>query len=190
MDKKKNTLGLIFIMILSACQQAPATPVPTPDELAPYYGTPKPAKVIINGKSYDSGVGDTKWIYIDSNGNQYMSVGDAFAIITPVQPVVVKSPFSLTLKLPIPINPTDLWYRLIAVTDKDRAHEPSDRDGSASWDPSSYPEQIFPSLLYQQELIFPPTPGTYVLEVCAGWGGTKQQVELRTVYGFLFEVQE
>ena len=185
---KKIVLLLLFALAFSGCQQMAATATPTHDALAPYYGTPEPATVIVNGKSYKSGIGTTKWIYIDAVGSEVMAIGDAFAIITPVLPIVITSPFSLTLELPIPLSPTEIAYSLIPVTDKDRAQEPSKQ--TASWNPLSYPEPIFPPLMYQQELTFSADPGLYVLDVLAGWGGTKPHVRLRADYGFLIEIQE
>jgi len=127
---KKIALWLILISFLIACQQSKITGVPTitsvlqetstipistasvpvapTSELVPYYGTPEPVKVIINGNTYDSEIGTTRWIFIDSDGNQVMGIGDAFAIITPKEPIVTTSDFSLVLKFPIPVNPTEL----------------------------------------------------------------------------------
>src|SRR5258706_235865 len=81
---KKNILDLLLILFVTTCQQAEvsavsintpmaqmtstetATPAaaltafPT-SELAPYYGTPQPAKVIVNNKAYESEIGTTIW---------------------------------------------------------------------------------------------------------------------------------
>lgn len=128
------------------------------------------------------------WIYIDSSGDQYLQIGDAFAIITPIQPIVVTSPCSAILELPIPMSPTTLSYRLISVTEKDGIVENNNQ--IRRWNPTSNPESILPPLEYQQELTFSPTPGNYVLDIIAGWGGTEPHVRLQANYGFFIEVQE
>ncbi|HET7144184.1 MAG TPA: hypothetical protein VFI68_09215, partial [Anaerolineales bacterium] len=126
MDKiKKIILRLFFVLVVSACQQAevsvepintftpPTTTTETPSltsaptafstsELSPYYGEPQPAKVIVNGKTYDSRIGTTKWILkANSDGSHVTRIGDAFAIITPTEPIITKPSFSVTLELPI-----------------------------------------------------------------------------------------
>ena len=116
-----------------------------------------------------------------------MEIGDAFAVITPAQPIRATTPLTITLILPIPINPTDLWYRVFGVTDNDGSFDYSNQ--IARWNPPPQ-EQTFLSLLAQQKLTFSLTPGLYVLEVHAGWGGVKPWVELEADYGFLIEIQE
>lgn len=191
MDKmKKYILGLFIIFALAACQRKPATPIPTPDELSPYYGEPQPAKVIINGKTYDSEIGTIMWVTeVHPDGSQTMMTGDAFAIITPREPIVTKSSnFSFTLKLPIPINPTELWYGIFAVTeDEIKLQDP--KEDIYRWYPN-YEQQPSLPLLAEQQMDFSLDPGFYVLEVNAGWGGIPPHTVLQADFGFLFEVQD
>lgn len=188
--KKLRTkiLVLLVIPVLAACQL-----IAEPDKLAPYYGTPQPARVIVNHKSYDSEIGNTKWIKLAEDGTRYMEFGDAFAIITPTKPIVTKPDLSLNLQLPIPINPTILWYMLFKVSEKDLNSQDSTQ-GAFRWNPNPetqmYLEQTYPSLLTEQDLTFSLKPGVYVLQIHAGWGITSSQTELEADYGFLFEVQE
>ncbi len=191
---KINIPGLFIALVLSACQQAPTTPIPTPDELAPYYGEPQPAKVIINSKIYDSEIGTTKWITeVQPDGSTAMVIGDAFAIITPTEPIITTSNLSLTLKLPIPINPTELWYALFKVSGQELDLQDSTH-GAFRWNPDyktqTYQEQTHPQLLAEQQLTFSLEPGFYVLEIHAGWGDTLPHTELEADFGFLLKVQE
>jgi hypothetical protein len=208
---KKNVSILLFFLILTACQQANITAVPTTtpipvvvstptmtlmptltvvptSELVPYYGMPQPVVAIVNGKTYESEIGTTMWAYFDSNGNQYIEVGDAFAIITPKKPIVTASKLLLTLELPIPINPTELWYAIFAVTN-DEINSQDPKEDVYRWHPD-YEQQPSLPLLAEQELTFSLDPGTYVLEVHVGWGGKPPHTELEADYGFLIEVQE
>lgn len=202
-------LVLLFVLVLTACQPAAMTntpivgstpmgtatttllSMPTPiayptSILSPYYGKPQPAKAIINGQIYDSGVGTYKWIVEEESGGiMHMDVGDAFAIITPANPIDVKSPFSITLILPIPIGPTELWYCFFAVSEKDGTYQGQ----FARWYPSDE-EQILLPLQSRQDITLSPAAGAYVLEVHAGWGGPNQHPELSADYGFLIKVAE
>lgn len=183
---KKIIQFLFLTLTLSGCQQTTVTATPTIDEFAPYYGQPQPAQVVVNGATYDSGVGNTTWVYIDSEGNPVGELGDAGAVITPTKPILAKSLLSFTLRLPIPINPTDLWCRLFNVTDK--SIYPEWQVGR--WTYLKNQVEIPPTeLLYEQALTVSLPPGTYVLQVHATWEGSPI-TDLEADYGFLFEVQE
>lgn len=213
---KKIILSLVIVLVVAACQQAevsveptntftpPATTTETPQststptafptsELSPYYGGPQPAKVIINNEIYYSEIGTTRWIKLDSEGRQYIEIGDAFAIITPIDPIITKPSFSLTLEFQIPINPTELWYILYKVSEQELASQDSTH-GALAWNPDyktqTYIDLTDLPLLREQQLAFSVEPGIYVFEVNAAWGGTKTHPELRADFGFLFEVQE
>ncbi|HLO16141.1 MAG TPA: hypothetical protein VK206_15010 [Anaerolineales bacterium] len=144
---KKIIPSLLLTLIVAACQQVAVIAVPTTtsipatltqiptftpavttdptSELVPYYGTPQPAKVIINGKTYDSEIGTTQWISINADGDRVMEIGDAFAIITPKESIPITSKFSFILRLPISVNPTELWYAIFAVTENEIAAQSS-----------------------------------------------------------------
>ena len=215
---KKFLPALFLIMVLATCRQtrtgakravtstpsvkltAPAstftsakTPVPT-SELAPYYGVPQPAKAIINGKTYNSEIGTTMWITeVKPDGSVVGEIGDAFAIITPIVPIITTSDLSLTLKLPLPINPTELWFAIYNVLKKELDSQDSTQ-GAFRWNPDyktqTYQDQTYPPLLMEQQLTFSLEPGIYVFEVHAGWGGIPPHTELEADYGFLLEVQK
>jgi hypothetical protein len=161
------------------------------NELAPYYGNPRPAKVVIDNNTYDSKIGTTKWIKVTSNGRRYLEFADTFAIITPTQPILTTSNISLTLILPIPINPIQLWYTLFLVSEKEIDAQELEF-GSFRWNAGNnmetYQGQTLLDLLPEQKIDISVDPGFYVLEVHAGWGHTNAELEAN--YGFLFEVQE
>lgn len=195
-------LLFVLVFVLSACQQAgvtamptiEVTPVSTADELAPYYGTPKPVQAIVNGKTYDSEIGTTRWITeVQPDGNRVTVIGDAFAIITPMQPIVVKPSFSFTLKLPIPINPTDLWYRLFKMSDKELNSQDT-KHGAFSWNPDyktqTYQDLTSLPLLAEQQLSFTLESGIYVFEFHAKWEDKSTHDRLEADYGFLIKAQD
>ena len=187
-------LFLLVVLVFSGCQQAPFISVSTPDELAPYYGTPQPAIAIVNGTEYESKIGTTQWIRESfSDGTRVIEIGDAFAINTPINPIVTSSNNLFILKLPIPINPTELWYAIYSVTE-DEINSQDSSQGIFRWNPDyktqNYQEQTLLPLLVEQELTLPLDSGFYVLEVNAGWGGTPSHSELKADYGFLIEIQK
>ena len=179
---KKYFLGLLIVLTLAACR-LPFAATPK-SELEPYYGDPQPAKLILEGKTYDSEVGTTKWIKAVSNGGYAMEIADVFAIVTSREPVRTTSNPLLTLKLPIPIDPTKLWYALFAVTENE-LHSQDPKAYYYRWQPDNVQQHSL-ELLAEQPLNLSLEPGTYVLEVHAGWGNS----ELEADYGFLIEVQE
>lgn len=185
---------LVVALALVACQPTTVTAIPTIDVLTPYYGTPQPVKAIVNGKEYESKIGTTQWIKeIQPGGIRVIEIGDAFAIITPTEPIVTTTNLSLTLKLPIPINPTELWYVIFKVS-KNELDSQDSTHGSFRWNPDyktqTYQEQTHTQLLTEQQLTFSLEPGIYVFEVHAGWGDTPPNTELEADYGFLIEVQD
>jgi hypothetical protein len=212
---KKIILKLLFVLVISACQQAevpieststatpPTTSTETPPpksvstalpakELSAYYGEPQPAKIIVNGKTYDSEIGNTRWITeVFPDGSQAAVFEDAFAIITPMQPVIVEGDLSLLLRLPIPIDPTELRYIVYKVSE-DELDSQDSTHGAFAWNPDyetqMYIEQASALLAHAQYLNFSLEPGIYVFEVHAGWGDI--HTELEADYGFLLEVHE
>jgi hypothetical protein len=211
---KKIILKLLVILVVTACQQIevpieltstaalPVTSTETPSpksgstalpakELSAYYGEPQPAKIIVNGKTYDSEIGNTKWITeVSHDGSQAAVFEDAFAIITPKEPIVVEGDLSLLLRLPIPIDPTELWYIVYKVSEDELGSQDLTQD-VFRWNPDyntqMYIDNASALLSDAQYLNFSLEPGIYVFEVHAGWG---VHTELEADFGFLLEVQE
>lgn len=210
---KKIILSLFFVWIVTACQQTETsaepintpilstmdteTPAPTTisaSDLSPYYGEPQPAKIIIDGKTYDSEIGTTKWITeVQPDGSTAVITGDAFAIITPKEPIAVNGDLSILLRLPIPIDPTELWYIVYKVSQDELDSQDLTHDAFA-WNPDHktqmYIENYSVLLSHAQYLNFSLESGIYVFEVHAAWGGRSPHTELEADYGFLFQVQE
>jgi len=185
---KNIFLVLFWVLTGTACQQAFGNAASTPDALAPYYGSPSPVKIALDGKTYISEIGTYSWISeVSPDGITAITHVDAFAIITPVEPIPLTSNTSFTLKLPIPIDPTKLWYALFKVSKKDLASQDA-ASGAFRWNPNckiqTCYEQTELSLLSEQDINLSLEPGFYVLEVHAGWRG------MQADYGFLLRVQE
>jgi len=183
----------IFLMLLltltgTACQSGIEKVTPTSDALAPYYGAPRPINIVSNGETYVSAIGTYSWITdVSPDGITAITHADAFAIITPSKPIPLTSNPSFTLKLPVPVNPTELWYALFKVSEDDLEKQDA-AYGSFRWIPDhktqTYHEQTNLSLLSEQDVSFYLDPGIYVLEVHAGWRG------IQADYGFLLRVQK
>lgn len=187
------TSTFIPLPIITSTFTPAITAFPT-SELSPYYGEPQPAQIIINDEIYNSKIGTTKWITeVFPDGTYKMTIGDAFAIITPTEPILTKPNPSFTLKFSIPINPTELWYIFYKVSEQELNSQDSTH-GSFAWNPDyktqTYIEQTNLPLLSEQQLTFSLEPGFYVFEVHPGWGGAPPHTELEADYGFLIEVQE
>ena len=125
--------------------------------------------------------------------NRAIEFADAFAIITTIEPIRATSELAFTLKLPVPINPAQLWYALFEVSEQELESQDSTY-GSYQWNPDYETQTVQGQtdlpLLAEQELSFILEPRIYVLEVHAGWGSAPPHTELEANYGFLLEVQE
>ena len=153
-----------------------------------------PAKIIVDGKTYNSEIGTTQWIReVQPDGIRVMEIGDAFAIITPKESIVVNGDLSIILELPISINPTELWYIVYKVSEEELSSQDFTQD-VFRWNPDyeaqMYMENTVPLLSVAQHLNFSLESGIYVFEVHAAWGGKPPHTELEADYGFLLEVQE
>lgn len=209
---RKMLIALLIVFVLSACGSISqttrpiSTPIPSPtivyaltpsatafpaNELSPYYGEPQPAQIIMNDEIYNSKIGTTKWITeVFPDGTYKMIIGDAFAIITPAEPIIVKHDFAFVLKLPIPINPTELWYAVYNVSEQELNTQDT-TDDALRWKPDyatqTYHKQTNLLLVVEQELNLSLESGFYVIEIHASWG---VRTELEADYGFLLKVQE
>jgi len=213
----KRIPSLLLILVVTACQQqmaivatptstvVPATLTMTPtftptvaiaptSVFVPYYGEPQPARIIVNGETHNSGIGTTQWITdVQPDGTTAILIADAFAVITPREPIVAKRDFAFILELPIPITPVQLRYLVYKLTKEDIDSQDPAED-VFRWNPDdqtqTYIENFSPLLSASQHLSFSLEPGLYVLSVFAAWGGEFPETELEANYGFLLEVEE
>ena len=177
----KSTLVLSLMMAISIACAPSATPT---SDLSAYYGEPKAAVLTINGQRQRAGVGTSTWIISKSGDEVGMSHGDAFAMITPDQALATKSPFTVTLELPIPIAPSQLYYHIIATAHLEKEEHP--QFGTIAWTPYRPADPAETPLLLEQQQDIPLdlSPGGYVLVVFAEWA------DLGNVeYGFWIDVQ-
>lgn len=210
---KKIIQSLFFILAVTACQQTEVSAEPTntftssaiyteppastkipASEFSLYYGEPQPAKIIVNGETYNSQIGTTRWIKeVQPDGTTVTAIGDAFAIITPKESIAVNRDLSLVLELPIPIKPTELWYVVYRVSEDELRSQDLTQD-VFRWNPDyetqMYIENASALLSVAQHLNFSLESGIYVFEVHAAWGGKPPHTELEADYGFLLAVQE
>ncbi len=171
--------GLAACHIVSPPHLPAATPSATPD-VADYYGRPTPATLLIDGQSQAAGIGTSTWV-ASKSGDQGVTVhGDAFGIVTPREPLIVSSPFSATLQLPIPITPTELACSVLPVSASEQRAPAA--GATAIWNVYYQPNRSQPWDA-GQAVTLTLQPGTYVLAVSATWA------ELgRVEYGFLLMV--
>jgi len=159
---------------LSACKK--------PGDLTQYYGSPEPATLTIEGRAYESAIGTTSWRVIMPDGRTGEVIGDAFAIITPAEPITAASPFTVKLELPLPFPPARLIYDLTAFAEDGK--EPGSTADISRWQPQAA-EQFSLPLLSRQELTLAPASGLYVLHIFVEWE------DLGYVScGFLLKVEE
>jgi len=157
-----------------------APPTPGPDYSA-YYGDPPPAVLSVGDQEQQAAVGSYSWI-TKLEGNFAHVIADAFGMVTPDDPLPVRSPFSATLQLPLPVAPTRLRYELAQVKEEKIRDDHPDH-GTISWSGIETRGSEL-NLQVQQQLTFNLAPGRYVLGVEAGWEG------LGSVhYGFYLDVQ-
>ena len=192
---KKIVPSLFLTLILTACQQAAVVAEPTfISELSPYYGNPEPARILLDGETYNAEIGNFQWITeVYPDGTTTTLIGDAFAINTPKEPVIVNRDLAMVLELPIPIKPTELWYRVYKISQDELRVQDVTQD-VFRWNPDSetqlYIENTVPLLSAAQHLNFSLELGIYVFQVHAAWGGKPPHTELEAEYGFLLDVQE
>ncbi len=187
---------LIVVLLLDACAPAPgaiyppdttampaypAASSPTQD-LSAYYGNRPPAAILIVGEQQVAAVGTSTWT-LEKKGQEQTSVhGDAFALVTPANPLPVPASFTATLRLPIPTAPSILWYALKPVTDN--INQTTSSADMTSWQVAFYQPGTSLDLKPEQEISLSLEPGQYLLEVYAEWP------ELGNAdYGFFLEVQ-
>jgi len=167
--------------VVPNCRAYYAPPSPSQD-LSAFYGNRPPAAILIVGEQAQvAAVGTSTWT-LEKKGQEQTTVhGDAFALVTPVQSLVVPESFSAILRLPIPAVPSTLWYALKPVND---TIVRSSDQGTTRWQVSFLQPGTSLDLKSEQEISFSLDPGQYLLEVFAEW-----PVLGSADYGFFLEVQ-
>ncbi len=179
---------LVLVGLVAGCTPAsiPTTPgaltSPTPDPSSYYGDKPLAATLVAGGRQQTAGVGTFFWT-VEKKGESSKTLhADAFALVTPGEPLTVTSPITGTLLLPIPIAPSTLWYRVTPATqDLDRGVSDG---GSIRWQAGN--GQPGTSLVLESRVEIPLSleQGKYLLEVYAAWP------DLGSVdYGFYLEIQ-
>ena len=167
--------------VVPNCRAYYASPSPSPD-LSAFYGNRPPAAILIVGEQEQvAAVGTSTWT-LEKKGQEQTTVhGDAFALLTPSDPLPVPASFITTLRLPIPTTPSTLWYTIKPVTDDISR---TSRQESTSWQAAFGQPGTSLDLKPEQEISLSLEPGQYLLEVYASWP------ELGSAdYGFFLEVQ-
>lgn len=155
----------------------------TPD-LSLYYGDRPPAATLIVGdQEQAAGVGTSTWTVEKRREEKTVMHGDAFGLVTPAEPLIVTSPFTATLLLPINVAPSTLWYRIQRASEN--LHWRTTGQESITWQVAIEQPDTSLALERRQGISFSLEPGQYLLEVYAEW------TDLGSVdYGFFLEVQE
>lgn len=181
-------------------QPYPSPEITTAIDLSPYYGKPAPAVLIIEGQSQIAGIGTYSWVQSKKGDQTEQMVADAFALITPADPLGVSSsitntltspypiepskstyPITATLVLPYPIMPSIVAYVVQPVTENKRARPPE--GDKAAW-VTSAGSDIFLQRETTQNFTLILEQGSSVMNLRVEWEG------LGSVnYGFYIEVQ-
>jgi hypothetical protein len=168
--------------VVPNCRAYYASPSPSQD-LSVFYGNRPPAAILIAGEQEQvAAVGTSTWT-LEKKGQEQTSVhGDAFALVTPAEPLSVPASFTATLRLPIPIAPSILWYALKPVTDN--INRTTSSPDMTSWQVAFEQPGTSLELKPEQEISLSMQPGQYLLEIYAEWP------ELGSAdYGFFLEVE-
>jgi len=167
--------------VVPNCRAYYASPSPSQD-LSAFYGNSPPAAILIVGEQEQvAAVGTSTWT-LEKKGQEQTSVhGDAFALLTPSEPLPVPASFTAVLRLPITASPSTLWYALKPITDTIIRMSGQE---TTSWQVAFGQPGTSLDLKPEQEISLSLQPGQYLLEVYASWA------DLGTAdYGFFLEVQ-
>ncbi len=168
--------------VVPNCRAYYASPSPSQD-LSVFYGNRPPAAILtVAEQEQVAAVGTSTWT-LEKRGQEQTSVhGDAFALVTPANPLPVPAAFTATLRLPIPTAPSILWYALMPVTDN--INRTTSSPDMTNWRVAFLQLGTSLDLQPEQVISFSLEPGQYLLEVYAEWP------ELGNAdYGFFLEVQ-
>jgi hypothetical protein len=184
------------VLVLSACtqpqplggEQVPPTELPgtVPEEaieLTKYFGSRPPmATLIVGEQQQEAAIGTSTWVVEQKGEEKTIIHSDAFGLVTPAEPLIVSSPITATLVLPIPLPPSDLWYRVIPAADA--SLQSTGEPAALTWLPGTSQPRIFLPSDTRHEIPFSLDPGQYLIEVYVEWPDLGD-----ADYGFLVEMQ-
>jgi hypothetical protein len=142
---------------------------------------PPPASLKIAGQEQVSGIGNYCWPQQTGEQTDVIVCSDAFAVITPEQPLIVSSPAMARFRLALEENPDRLSLQVALVSPEDELQIVG--EGWRAW-PGGQGERRLPPLLREPPVELDLAPGLYVLDLQAGWDEWGD-----VSYGFLVEVQ-
>jgi len=142
---------------------------------------PLPAILKINGIEQTSGISSNCW---KVENETYSICTDTIGIITPAEPLLIRSPFTAHLTLPIQEPPEELGFSTTRVTDDDELKATVNdvrawrfEGNRGNW--YKLPSEREPDINLSLE------PGLYVLNVGAKWKDIGS-----VTYGFLMQVND
>ena len=139
--------------------------------------SPPPAMLEINGVTQTSAIGTYCWSEIGKGGG----CADMVGIPTPAEALVISSPITALLRLPIDTSPSVLLFTIIHVTEKDEMQ--GNAGGYRWWSYEAEGRRLELPSQSQQEIQIELDPGLYVWEIQVWWDGKGD-----VIYGFLVEV--
>ena len=148
---------------------------------SPTHQGPPPAILEIDGREQVSGIGNYCWPQGTGEQSEVIVCADAFAVITPEEPLVVSSPSTANFRLAMEEEPDRLFLQIALVTPEDELRTVG--EGWHAW-PGGQGESRVLGLLRESQTELDLAPGLYVLDLQAGWDEWGD-----VSYGFLVEVQ-
>ncbi|HEY9247455.1 MAG TPA: hypothetical protein VIO11_11465 [Candidatus Methanoperedens sp.] len=143
---------------------------------------PPPAILSIDGNEQISGIGNYCW---KEENEPYSICADAFSIITPTEPLLTVSPFTVHLRLPLHEPPEELAFSATRVTDDDELNEAANNVRAWSLKYENSTNRYKRPLEREPDIYLSLKPGLYVLSVDANWKDNGS-----VSYGFLVKVYE
>ena len=143
--------------------------------------SPPPAILEIDGKEQSAGIGSNCW---KVENETYSLCADMIGVITPAEPLLTRSPFTVLLRLQLQEPPEELEFSTFRVTDDDELKEAA--NGVRAWRFKGNALNIYKRPFEREpEFNLSLPPGLYVLNVFTKW---KEKGDVS--YGFLVQVSD
>ena len=153
---------------------------PAPGGESPHV-EPPPAILEIDGREQVSGIGSYCWPQLTGEQSDVIVCADAFAVITPEEPLVVSSPLTARFRLAMEEEPDRLFLQIAPASPEDELTKGN--EGWRAWQ-GGQGESRELALLREPQTELDLAPGLYVLDLQAGWDERGD-----VSYGFLVRVQ-